>query len=351
MDERRLKTNPDEPIKFRFGSRQLFYATALIAAGLALGPGTILVTIIVLVGWTVVFLQQDRRRALFWTFVVLAILFCLGGFMMPAVQQVREAARRTMCANNMRQIMLAIMNYEAAYGHFPTDRIVSTADGTELRHSWRVLILPFLENQNVYDLYDFNEPWDGPNNRKLESRLSWSVFQCPSHDSGNKTPYKLVVGPGTAFEAGKPQNYGDVRDGSSNTIALIEDTANPVSWMEPSDVTVAQAVKLLNGLDRNTCSHMFETPFERRWIGSNIVMLDGAIRCWTPNTNKPISAGAFLVNDGILFDHKNEGTALVEIKYGGYVALGVYIFLVVLPAFYLRYPKRSPKLSDAVDFL
>ncbi len=336
MDEQLEKTNPDQPIKFRFGSRQLFYATALIAAGLALGPGTILITLIVLVGWTIVFLQPDRRRALLWLMVVLAFLLCLGGLMTPAVQQVREAARRTKCANNMRQIVLAILNYESAFGHFPTDRVVITADGTELRHSWRVLILPFLENQAIYTRYDFNEPWDGPNNRKLAPLISWSCYQCPSHDSGDKTPHKLVVGPGTAFEAGKLRSYADIPDGSSNTIALVEDIANPVNWMEPSDLTVDQAVKLLNGLDKKTCAHVSETAFERRLVGSNIVKLDGSLWCWPPNPKKPISAGAFLINDGILFDGENRGAGLVEIKYGAYVALGIYLFLIVLPVFFMK---------------
>ena len=65
-------------------------------------------------------------------------------------------------------------------------------------------------------------------------------------------------------------------------------------------------------------------------------MLDGSSWCWPPNPKNPISAGAFLINDGILFDRENMGKALVEIKYGGYVALGIYIFLIILPAFYLK---------------
>ena len=158
-----------------------FTPRLLIACGLALGPGTILPTIIVLACWSYVFLQRNRNRAVIAVALIL-LFFCLGGLMFPAVSQVREAARRTHCMNNMRQIMLAILNHESAYGHFPTDRVVTLADGTELRHSWRVLILPFLESSPVYDMYDFNEPWDGPNNSKLETMIFWSVFQCPSHD-------------------------------------------------------------------------------------------------------------------------------------------------------------------------
>ena len=336
MDAGLEKTNADEPTKFNFGLRPLFYATALIAAGLCTGPGTILVTIIVLVGWSIVYLQQDRRQALFGMLLILLFLGCFSGLVTPATTAIREAARRTVCANNVRQIMLAILNYENANGHFPTDRVVTTADGTNLRHSWRVMILPYLENQQIYEMYDFNEPWNGPSNSKLESLTTWASYQCPSHDSGDKTPYKLVVGSGTAFEDGKLRSYADIPDGSSKTIALIEDTANPVNWMEPSDLTVDQAVALLNGLDRKACSHMSETPFERRLVGANIARLDGSIWCWPPNPTKPISAGAFLINDGILFDDENGGRAFREIKYGGYVALVIYIFLIVLPVFFLK---------------
>lgn len=335
MDDKLEKTTDGKPTRFNFGLRQLFYATALIACGLALGPGTILPTIIVLACWSYVFLQRNRNRAVIAVALIL-LFFCLGGLMFPAVSQVREAARRTHCMNNMRQIMLAILNHESAYGHFPTDRVVTLADGTELRHSWRVLILPFLESSPVYDMYDFNEPWDGPNNSKLETMTFWSVFQCPSHDSGTKTPYKLVVGPGTAFEIGNPHNSADITDGTSNTIALVEDTANPVNWMEPSDLSPDQAAKILNGLDRKSCSHGSETPFERRLTGSNLGILDGSTCHWMAKPESLLPAGSFLIDDGILFDWDIVGEALVETKYGGYVALGIYLLLVFLPAFYLR---------------
>jgi hypothetical protein len=98
-------------------------------------------------------------------------------------------------------------------------------------------------------LYDFNEPWTGPNNIKLESQCSW-IWNCPSHDHGNKTTYKLVNGAGTAFEVGKKLRFDDVRDGSSNTIALIEDISNPVSWLEPGDFTAEAAAKVLNSIGK-----------------------------------------------------------------------------------------------------
>jgi len=329
-------TDNSKSTKFKFGSRQLFYTTALIAAGLALGTGTIILSAIVLVGWTIVFQLKDRKRGIIWLILVLLFVLCPGGFLAPGIQQIREAARRAMCSNNMRQIMLAITNYESASGHFPTDRIVIKENGTELRHSWRVEILPFFEHQNVYNLYNFDEPWDGPNNSKLESMISWSMFQCPSHDIDNKTTYKLVVGPGTAFESGKFRGYSDIHDGASTTIALIEDTANPVHWMKPGNLTVDQAIAVLNGLDRKNCAHASETAFKRRLIGANLGLLDGSCWCWTPNSEAPISAGAFLISDGILFDRENTGKVLVEIKYGGYTALGIYIALIILPTFFLK---------------
>ncbi len=319
----------------KFGSRQLFYATALIASGLALGPQTLLISLIVLVGWTVVFLQSNRRQALVWLLLCGLILGCLAGLMLPAAQQVREAARRVHCQNNMRQIMLAILNYEMAYGRCPTDLVVTSSQGVELRHSWRVQILPFIEQQALYDQYDFDEPWDGPNNRKLQS-VHVDVFTCPANDTGSKTPYKLVVGPGTAFEVGQAIKFGDVPDGTANTVALVEDTANPVSWLEPTDLTVDQAVQLLNGTNKNRCAHAWESAFERRSIGLNLGLLDGSVWCWPPDPTKPILPGEFLIGDGVFFDLENRGKEMVEIKYGGYIALTTYMLLILLPLFYLK---------------
>src|SRR5262245_44252816 len=89
----------------------------------------------------------------------------LGCWLNIAVRDAREAARRSNCKGELKQIGLALLNYREAYGCFPPP-YVADASGRPM-HSWRVLILPFIDHAALYREYRFDEPWDGPNNRKL----------------------------------------------------------------------------------------------------------------------------------------------------------------------------------------
>src|SRR5438105_1376638 len=95
-------------------------------------------------------------------FVFLATLAAL---LLPLVSSARPAARRNACGNNMKQIELALLNYHDANKSFPP-AYVADAEGKPM-HSWRVLILPYLERNDLYQQYDFNEPWNGPHNSRL----------------------------------------------------------------------------------------------------------------------------------------------------------------------------------------
>ena len=95
--------------------------------------------------------------------VALTLFGLLLSLLMPAVQSARESSRRASCASNMKQIVLALLAYEADHGQFPPAYIAD--ENGKPMHSWRVLILPYLAEKSIYDAYDFTEPWDGPNNR------------------------------------------------------------------------------------------------------------------------------------------------------------------------------------------
>ena len=104
------------------------------------------------------------------------------------------------CANNLKQIGLALHAYHERYGVLPP-AYVADANGRPM-HSWRVLLLPFLEQQSLYDWYDFREPWDGPHNIKLLNNTP-SCYICPSRLSypTTVTSYVAITGPGTMFPA------------------------------------------------------------------------------------------------------------------------------------------------------
>jgi hypothetical protein len=146
----------------------------------------------------------------------------------------REAARRSTCSNNLKVIGLALQNYRDAYGCFPP-AYVADVDGRPM-HSWRVLILPFLEQEAIYDRYRFDEPWDGPNNRKLHD-LIVGTYACPSHaKQGHSTAYVAVVGAETSWRGAEPTRSEDIADGASRTVMVVEVAAAAIHWMEPRDL-------------------------------------------------------------------------------------------------------------------
>jgi prepilin-type N-terminal cleavage/methylation domain-containing protein len=172
--------------------------------------------------------------------VVIAIIAVLVALLLPAVQQAREAARRSQCKNNLKQIALALHNYHEVYGAFPP-AYVADASGKPM-HSWRVLILPFLEASPLYSEYNFSEPWDGPNNSRLLSRMP-PVYACPSHGNapgGTTTAYAAVFGEHCVFRGSEPVKFMDIPDGLSNTLIVAEATEAGIPWMKPEDVDIAK---------------------------------------------------------------------------------------------------------------
>src|SRR4029077_12783364 len=124
--------------------------------------------------------------------------------------------------NNLKQIGLALFNYESANGAFPP-AYIADASGKPM-HSWRVLILPYIDQAPLYDQYKFDEPWDGPNNSRLLSQMP-PVYACPSHaNTGAKsnTAYAAVFGEHCIFRGDNPVRIGEIIDGASNTLMIVE---------------------------------------------------------------------------------------------------------------------------------
>jgi hypothetical protein len=171
------------------------------------------------------------------------LLLCCGGLtlpglMLPAVQQAREAARRTQCNNNLKQIGLALHMYHDEYNAFPP-AYIADASGKPM-HSWRVLILPYLDQQALYNDYSFSEPWDGPNNSRLLSRMP-PFYACPSHPGApgsTTTAYAAVFGEHCVFRGSEPVKIMDITDGTSNTLIVVEAAKAGIPWMKPEDIDI-----------------------------------------------------------------------------------------------------------------
>ena len=164
----------------------------------------------------------------------MATVGILIAMLMPAVQAAREAARRAQSMNNMKQLMLAMHNYLSTMNRFPA-RANFDKQGKPLL-SWRVHLLPYLDQQNLYKQFHLDEPWNSEHNKKLMRQMP-SVFQNPSgKQQRGMTPYQAVCGKGLAFEGSKGRRIMEFADGTSNTIMLVEtDDDHAVFWTKPDD--------------------------------------------------------------------------------------------------------------------
>lgn len=178
--------------------------------------------------------------------VVIAIIAILIGLLLPAVQKVREAAARTSCLNNMKQLALALHNYEGVYHFFPASQQL-----TPPVRSWYPLILPFIEQNNVP--YNLSLNWFDPSNlTAIQMRIA--IMVCPSvpidprfdvagsaisdYAAPSEVDLKLYITMGMsqpgdltgAINRRGPTRLAMILDGTSNTFLLIEDAGRPDLW-------------------------------------------------------------------------------------------------------------------------
>lgn len=176
--------------------------------------------------------------------VVIAIIGILVAMLLPAVQQVREAARRTQCANRLRQLALAVLHYESSHSHFPTS--FDLPPGEIKRGSWSIhaKLLPLMEQSVVESNIDFESDWHDQLETGVHT-LGVPMLSCPSDiNVGNRVrdgqryvhstsygfnmgtwfifdPVSRETGNG-AFSVASPTTHSSIRDGLSNTICATD---------------------------------------------------------------------------------------------------------------------------------
>lgn len=181
-----------------------------------------------------------------------AILIAL---LVPAVQKVRDAANRLQTQNNLKQIGVAMLDFNATNGRFPL-AYSSSPDGKPLL-SWRVHLLPHLGRDDLYKQFKLDEPWDSPANQALISRMP-DVYKMPNQDAGEilkgMTRFRVFVGAGTALDKsndspkqGPPlgPKLNEFPDGTSNTL-MIAEAVEAVEWTKPEGLPLdAPSLKAL----------------------------------------------------------------------------------------------------------
>lgn len=165
---------------------------------------------------------------------VACIIGVLVAYFLQPVGRGREAAWWSQCRNNLKQIGLALHQYADQYGALPPAYTVD-AEGRPM-HSWRTLILPYVDQAALYNSIDLTKPWDDPANEAAREAYP-PIYICPSaFRKRNHTVYLANVAAGGCFRAGEPRRLAEITDGLSQTLMVIEVPADKaVHWMSPKD--------------------------------------------------------------------------------------------------------------------
>jgi hypothetical protein len=208
----------------------------------------------------------------------------------PAIVSARGAAAHAQSANNLKQIMLAMHVYHDVYRHFPAAYGMKK-DGTKLL-SWRVYLLPYLEQDALYKEFHLDEPWDSEHNKKLIPKMP-KLFASPSlpEELAKKgmASYVAPVGEKTIFEGSEGTFIGKISDGTSNTIGILEaDAEHAVIWTRPDDLKIDWK-DLKKGLEI--------------WKGGNtstfiVALCDGSIRNISEKVDPALLKRLLQMNDG-----------------------------------------------------
>jgi hypothetical protein len=209
-----------------------------------------------------------------------------------SINRIRDSANRTIAENNFRQISMAMESHAV----FDQDNFFVEQAGAvppnAVKHSWRVLLLPYLDQESLYRQIHLNEPWDSPWNRHFHTRMP-SCFEFPGRPAPRGMTFIQVVhGRGTAFPGGgkKMRFPADFQDGTTQTVILVE-AARAVNWMQPEDINIEEVHgPLLDRLGRHPGA-----------AGPMVGMADDSVRFLKPGlTEKTLRAALTPAGNEIL---------------------------------------------------
>lgn len=193
--------------------------------------------------------------------------------------------------NDLKQIALALHNYHDVYGRFPPQSLVDK-NGKRLL-SWRVLILPFLDQSELYDQFRLDEPWDSEHNLKLARQIPpvYAIRDAVADEDRWKTQIVAPMTPSSAFgRPGPPIRIRDVTDGTSNTIWFVRaDVRKAVPWTKPADLPI-DADDPFSSIAGADAEHFLAS------------YIDGSARAISRKVSKKTLHLLFSINDGEVID-------------------------------------------------
>ncbi len=310
----------------------------------------------------VVMSKQRRGFTLIELLVVIAIIAVLIALLLPAVQQAREAARRTQCRNNLKQIGLALHNYAETFQYFcpggvslsgpPTANWCVGSPSYKGRAPWTVMILPYIDQTTVYNRFNFSEDftvladaavYQGSATNNAAYKIPMPVYWCPSDPNANSTTnignYRGVQGGGDGLHDCNPATgikfytngtlyinskiaFRDLTDGASNVLLAGESFYNTTladttiaqraqGWASAASTrtdgalppTLASAWKGINSFPYNPAStsylyYMADYFSSRHVGGAQFLMADGSVHFLSQNMNSTTFQTLGIRNDG-----------------------------------------------------
>ncbi len=211
-------------------------------------------------------------RVAFLAIAGLSLGACMIWFSTPDVYLMQQPSPIATCENRLTMLKAALDSYRSKTGSFPPEYTVG--DNGEKLYSWRVVVLPFLEEFGVFSRFNLRERWNGPNNAQLSP--SPCAFDCPvACGASGMTSYLAVVGEDAAWNRGTPPSLRALPDGGSHTIILVEAANSGIQWAEPRDLTVEEAIRAIQAGAHLRHSGYF---YHDRPGVTNVVFGDGRVK-------------------------------------------------------------------------
>lgn len=214
-------------------------------------------------------LRFSLRSLLITTITICVLLIVI----VPSFRAARQASLRMSCSDNLKLIATACLNYRDANRVFPC--AITYDDDGKAMHSWRVLVLPYLESTGIYSAYDLTQPWNGPNNRLLgdgipdtfedSHRNSYDriydagLYRCPGVPGSQDrmlTNYVMLIDDRPGQPNAPPNMPGSVpqRTDVGSTVIIVEIADTDIHWMEPRDVLLSELSLKINDRTRHSLS-------------------------------------------------------------------------------------------------